>query len=466
MKGSRYILSVIGLVLAAVVGFMPSRTASAQVNLAFTSGFQVQNLNSSTAANVTISFYSLDGSSVAGSVDVTIPAGDDVTYASLPTNPGAPANFDGSAVLSSDQRIAAIANVVSPDLSLSFGGEAYVGVTQGSTTVSLPFLNKAYFNINSFVNVQNVGQSATDVTITYRGGGLSSPLARTYQNLQPGAAHRFDQAADPGLPAGFNGSATVTSTTSEIAAVATQVGRTTVQIYNGFSAGSTLPVFPLVATNNFGFVTGITLQNLGSTDTSVTVAYTPDDASSGTACTETKTVPANGSTFFAIDAFRIAQDGENCANGARFVGSGRVTANSTNQQLVGIVNQLNSAANKGGAYGAFDPNAGTPTVVFPLIMDRNAGFFTGLSIVNAGTLPVDIVCTYSGTTITQSRANVAAGASYTLQQYNVLGSGYVGSGTCKASGTNAATAKLVGIANEARTTGTKDTLFVYEGANN
>ena len=52
--------------------------------------------------------------------------------------------------------------------------------------------------------------------------------------------------------------------------------------------------------------------------------------------------------------------------------------------LVAIVNQLNPAGNKGAAYNAFNPTSGTERVVFPLVMDRNYGYFTGMNIVNVG----------------------------------------------------------------------------------
>ena len=147
---------------------------------------------------------------------------------------------------------------------------------------------------------------------------------------------------------------------------------------------------PLINANNSGFITGIAMQNAGTQATDVTVSYTPSAA--GAACTETKSVPAKGTAYFAVDSFATTQAGENCANGAVFVGSAKVTANSANQPLIAVVNQLNSRTNKGGAYDSFDSAAGTSTVVFPLIQDRVAGYFTGFSIVNVGTAVVESPC--------------------------------------------------------------------------
>lgn len=454
MKRFRFVAGAIAAAAAMAFSLLP-QGAQAQT-ISFSSGIQVQNLSSS-QANISIAFYPLRGTTASASVDATIPASGQVVYATLPS--AVVAGFDGSAVISSDQRIAAIANIVSPDLSLSFGGEAYVGVTQGSSTVSLPLLFKGVSGFNTFFNVQNVGQTTTNITVTYANGATES-----YNGLAPGASVRFDQATNTNLPDGFVGAATVTSSASDIAAVVTQVGPTTMLIYNGFStAGSTSPVFPLVNANNGGFITGISIQNTGSESTDVTVTYTPA-AGQGTACTETQTIPAGASRNFAVDAFRTSQDGETCANGTLFVGSGRVTNNSTNQNLVAIVNQLNQTTNKAGSYSGFDASAATDTVVFPLVQDRVAGFFTGLSIYNAGTVATTIECSYTNAVgVTQSQANVAPGETFAVVQNNAIANGYNGSGTCRAT---AAGARIVGIANQLRATGTTDTFFVYEGVNN
>jgi hypothetical protein len=451
----------------------------AQVTQPFASSIQLQNL-SSTTANITITFYEEEATSALGTpFSATIDPNGQVTYAVLngvPANdvtpPSLPDGFAGSAVVSSDQKVAAIVNLVSPDISLSFGGEAYVGVSEGSTNVSLPLLFKDYFNFSTFFNVQNVGSSTATVEVTYVGqigeGTTKTdfgPLTTDPVQIAAGAAFRFDQDANPDIPDDFIGSATVTSTGSDIAAVGVQVGTTTALVYNGFSSGSTFPVFPLVNTNRFNFETGIAMQNRGTEDTEVTVTYTP--SVEGTACTETKTIPAGESATFAIDAFRITIAGETCANGEAFLGSGEVTANSTNQPLVAAVNQLNQATvdggNKGGTYTAFDSAGGSQTVVFPLIQDRFFGYFTGLSITNVGDVATTVTCSFSGTTVTQTSESLEPGETFTPIQEGEIEQDYNGSGVCEAA---ASGARIVGIANQLLNGGTRDTFFVYEGTNN
>jgi hypothetical protein len=451
--------------VAAAAALFPGQAAQAQ-SFVFSSSFQVQNL-SSTGANISISFYPLGATDFSTSVPDTIPGNGQKTYATLPSQVAA--GFDGSAVIASDQRVAAIVNVNSPDLSLTFGGEAYVGVTEGSQSVSLPLLFKGSFGFNSFFNVQNVGQTATQVTVTFSGGGLSSPVTLPAVSVAPGAATRVDVGGNASLPPGFNGAATITSTASDIAAVATHVGPTTVLIYNGFSSGTTNPVFPLVNVNNFGYQTGIAIQNRGTAESQVTVTYTENGATTPT-CTETLTIPGNGgSGFFAITAFAAndANTTNNCPNGATFVGSARVSANSANVELVGTVDQLNSAQRKGGTYSGFSEADATSTVVFPLINDRNFGFFTGISLANTSDVAATVTCTYSGTSFRDENRPLPARGTLTIVNANQIGAGYNGSGTCTATGG----ATIVGVANQLRTSPNAngqqvDTFYVYEGANN
>lgn len=466
MRITRYVAGLAALGVAAATAFFPGRAAQAQ-SFTFSSSFQVQNL-SSTGANISISFYKLNEANAQTSVSDTIPGSGQKTYATLPSQ--VEAGFDGSAVIASDQRVAAIVNVNSPDLSLSFGGEAYVGVTEGSNSVSLPLLFKGSFGFNSFFNVQNVGQTATQVTVTYSGGGLSSPVVVPAVTVNPGSAARFDVGGNANLPPGFNGSATITSTASDIAAVATHVGPTTVLIYNGFASGTTNPVFPLVNSNNFGYLTGIALQNRGAQASNVTVTYTANGATAAT-CTETLNIPGNGgSAFFAINAFSAndpTPNDDTCQNGSTFVGSARVSANSANVELVGTVDQLNGGQRKGGTYSGFSEADATGTVVFPLINDRNFGFFTGISLANVTDTAATVTCTYSGTSYKDENQALPARGTLTIVNANKIGNGYNGSGTCTVTGG----ARIVGVANQLRSSPNSagqqvDTFYVYEGSNN
>jgi hypothetical protein len=435
---------VMALALLVVVG--PTSTYAANT---YSTGFQIQNLSNATA-NVTIAFYPQGSATASASVPTTINANSSATYATLPS--AVAAGFTGAAVISSDQSVASLVNVIANG-NFNYGA-SYSGVTAGGKSVTLPLLFKASFNFNTFFSVQNTSSTLANVTINYSNG-----TSQTAQ-IQPGSSTQFDQASNASLPAGFNGSAVVTSD-QDVAVAVVEAGPTTLLSYNGFTSTSTAPVFPLINANNSGFITGISLQNAGTQATDVTVSYTHSAA--GTDCTETQTIQPKGTAFFAITSFAQSNAGENCANGVIFVGSGKVTTNSTNQPLVGIVNQLNNNTKKGGSYNGANPAEATSTVVFPIIQDRFFSYFTGFNITNVGDVATPVTCTFSGQSATQSIASLAPGASFTAVQQGVIAPNYNGSGTCTASATGA---KIVGVLNQVSPSAATDAFFVSNGINN
>lgn len=418
--------------------------ATSAQSITYTAGFQVQNLDESNAATIQITFYNQNGT-VAATVNDTIPAGRSKTYFPLSAVSD---GFNGSVVISSDRDIRAITNILGNGTAY---GASYGGFTAGAQTVYVPLLMKANSGYNTWFNVQNTGSAPTDVTINYSDG-----LTASCTNLQPGAACTLNQATEAHAN-GWVGSAIVTAS-QPVAVTVIEVGPTTLFAYDGFTDGSTEVVMPLVNANNAGYITGIQIMNLGTTDTVVTVSYTPSLA--GTSCSETKTVPAGRSTTFALRAFAMSEPGENCADGQRFIGSARVTANSTGQKLVAIVNQLNASANKGAAYEGFDPSTATSTVVMPLIMDRNSNYWTGFSVVNVGNTQTTVTCTFSGSTHTE-RATLDSGKALIALQNGVIANGYVGSAICTASDNG----KIVGIVNELNSVLPGDAFLVYNAFN-
>jgi hypothetical protein len=231
--------------------------------------------------------------------------------------------------------------------------------------------------------------------------------------------------------------------------------------YSSFIATSTNPVIPLVNANNAGYRTGITIQNSGDTASEVTVSYTPSGA--GLECEETQTIPAGENKTYAFIAF---EDGSNsdCVALAKFVGSGAVTTNSTNQPLNAIVNQLKIGVN-GEAYGAFDTSTATGTVVLPLIMNANGGYWTSINLMNVGAAITDVTCTftpYGSVVLPTLTATLEPneGISFLQNAGDEFGTTkYVGSATCTTTG------QIIAVVNEVGPSSTADQLLVYEGFN-
>jgi len=424
------------LILALVLAMLLVGSVAGQ-GITYNTGFQVQNLGTGTAT-ITIIYYNQDGS-VAASVPDSIPAGGSKTYYPLTAVPD---GFNGSVVISSDMPIAAIANELG---NAGAYAASYAGFDAGATTINLPLIMRGNYGFNTWFNVQNAGTSDAHVTVTYTPGSAGSGATQT-ATIKPGAAYTFDQSTFTALGSMFVGSAQVTSDQA-IVATCNQVGPTTLFAYDGFTPAqsATTLAFPLVNANNYGYKTGIQIMNIGSAATTVTISYTPSVA--GTASTETKAIAAGASETFAYYHFT-----------ARFVGSGAVTANTASQNLVAVVNQLNSGANKGAAYGAFDPTAATDKISFPLIMAKNSGYYTGTTIQNVGTASTIVTITYSGSSAIDTRT-LAPGESWPFNQNDTFASTYVGSATVTATGG----VKIIGICNELKPSGTGDTFLVYEG---
>lgn len=429
---------VMSLVLVSIAG--------AQGPSVYNSGFQVQNLSATDPATIAIEYYNQDGT-IAATTSDTIAPNSSNTYFPI----GAPAGFNGSVVINSDQPVAAITNVLADGFDF---GASYGGFSAGSNSVSLPLIMKGNFGFDTWFNVQNAGVDATTVTVEYAGTACTESAT-----IQPGAAATFEQASNACLTAGYVGAATVTTDDPLDAVVATvlETGPTTLFAYNGFGPGDLMPVMPLMQANNFGFHTGIQIQNQGTLETEAVVTYTPAPGEPGTECTETQTIAAGASATFALYAFSTTTGTttSTCTFGEQFVGAAAVTSNSASQPLVGIINQTNFVA-KGSAYSSFNTIAASDTIVMPLIMDQNFGFFTGFNVMNVGAAATDVSCSFTGSALTVD-GTIDPGEALNHVQLNFLPAGYVGSATC--TGTD-----IIGVVNELATAA-GDNLFTYEAFN-
>lgn len=424
------------VVLLLLTGILVS-TASAGA-FTYSSGIQVQNL-SGTDANIIVTYYNKDGS-VNATVPDTILANKSKTYFPVDVSDG----FDGSVVISADQPVAAISNV------LGDGGNAsasYVGTSLGGSPVNIPLLMKNNSGYNTWFNVQNTGGSDATVNIAYSDGSSAGPVT-----IKPGAAHTFDQSAEFHSATVFSG---VVTSDQPVAVSVIEESSAIMFAYSGFVGGSSNPVMPLINANNSGYQTGVQIQNTGSTSTNVTVSY---KAVVGSDCTETQTIPGESSATFALAAFANGSN-STCVPNATFIGSASVTSNSAGHDLTVIVNQLGTS--NGEAYGGFDPASASDTVVMPLIMDRNSGYFTGFNIQNVGSSSTTVNCAFTNTSYSVSKT-LAAGEALSDIQNNKIADSYVGSGTCVASG--GTDNLIVGVVNELKAS-SMDAFLVYEGIN-
>ncbi len=449
---------------------------SAQAPSAYESTVNITNITDS-AGSITLTYYNSDGS-VAATYGDTIAALETKFYTTLPA---VSAGFDGSMIISSSVELASSSMVIGKDGSDNAMNYAnYIGVSSGSDTVYLPLLMDSNYGFSTYFYIQNTGTSATDVTITY-GDGLSVPPVT---NLQPGASVKIDNLAEAHVSKKFSAELT---TTGSIAVAVVEFGDDSLGFgkpllaYNGFSSGPTNPVIPMVNQNNYGYWTAIPIQNLGGTDTTVTLTYNPTKA--GTSCTETLTIPAGGSAEFGSYAhvFTPQTPGTTCVLGEQFVGNAIVTQNSANQPLVGIMNQsstIDPTLDKAGALMTLNINDATAKIAFPEVYQWYGAdtWWSSITITNVsgGTLPIgDITCrgigSAGGTPEDQTWSNTAAIAdgegwiTDLWQGWGPFSDGFLGGVTCE----SASGGELLGILNNLgfSATATIDSLGVYEGIN-
>lgn len=441
----------------------------AQAFTSYDSGVQVQNLQN-TPGSVTLKSYTETGqeTTVVAADPISANGSNNYYGPTLPLGEG----FKGAMVVSADVQVAAIANINTPGFAAA---ASYLAASEGTTTVQLPLLMQNNAGYNTWFAVQNTTNQDTTINIVY-----SSGLTLNNVELKANGVKTFSQ--KPGAGETHSKpvfSAIITSGQPIVAAVIEENDKQMLA-YTGFTGGAKFPVFPLVNTNNIGLQTGIQILNFGDVATEVTVTYTPaPGANNGQACTETQTIPQKDSRTFALHVFAPGESNawdqaSNCVDGARFVGSGKVTVNSANTDLTAIVNQSSksdSTTVMAGAYGAFNPDDATGKVVLPLML-KNRGaaykFWTGFNIQNLSGTASTLTCTYTkfgsmSADLVRTYDLPANGAANVLQNADPgLPEDYYGSATC----TTNPNVPIVGVVNElSQTDPNSERLLVYEGAN-
>jgi len=237
-------------------------------------------------------------------------------------------------VVSADVSVASASMVIGEDsLGDPMNYASYVGVSAGSPTVYLPLLMDSNYGFSTYFAVQNTSSNPVDVAISYTDG-----LSNSIVGLQPGASVTIDNQGEAHTQAVF--AATLTATGGDIAVAVVEWGDGSygkpLYAYNGFSNGSTNPVFVMVNENNYDYWTSLQVQNIGTVATTVTLQYTP--TSGGTACTETLTINPGEMEVFGTYAFVFTPQtpGSTCVMGETFIGVASVLTNSASQNLVEV----------------------------------------------------------------------------------------------------------------------------------
>jgi len=267
-------------------------SASSQVTIATvlknkfnqTTKFSVQNADSG-VIDITVTFYNSDDPGAAAIVVLSnnVPVGSAKSYDLGTLSNITAGSFNGSAIVTAVKTgTSTPANIVASALELGTGtgkyndAKAYEGVSSGAKTIFMATaLCDVFGGQSSFYAVTNTSQTTpTNVTVTYSGGKTDS--------ADLGAGKKASFAACTVNNAGYSGSATVTSTVTDIVVVGKvqDAGRATA--FLGEAAGSAklaLPYVRYTADANFGGGENrqrsfIAIQNVGNDPvTNVVVKY-------------------------------------------------------------------------------------------------------------------------------------------------------------------------------------------------
>jgi len=419
----------------------PANAAARTEFASLTSGIQIQNLGTA-PANAVIDYYNTDGSKAASQSVPGIPVNG--SFTAFGSTMSVNAGFSGSAVVSADQPVSAIVNLLSAG---PVTGEAYDGVNAPATSMNVPLFQQGNHGYNTSIHIQNSVGVANTVTITFNGPGAPGAFS---VNLAPNASISIDASNDHITVGTFIGSAVV-SGTSPIAVEVNQTNDAILFSYTGSAIGSPTIYAPLLMTNNHGFSTGLQVQNIDTTKTTTLSLF----LNGGATPAETVTVgPGQSHTWYPIPGTSLT--------GTTFIGSGKVVSSDPSVQLLGAVNEL-STGGQGMTYNTF--SSGTQSVQMPLVMFNNHGYYTGEQIQNVGPTASTVDLIVNGSTV--DTQTIQPGASFTWFSFTngaIYGNQKVTSAIAKG---RSSTDQLVGIVNEITNPQIAgDSSFSYEGFNN
>lgn len=381
-------ISIMLLTLVVVMAVIVSSAFAAATTKTLSTVFAVQNLSSTTTANVVVDyrFAKNDGGGPwtnvsAASSTFTVTAGSAVNIAQYfdPTM----TNGRGSATISADQPIAAIVNQLARNQVATSG--SYSGFDSGAGSVYAPLvfknLSTSVGTINSTLTIMNTGSAATDFNIVYISAVTFQPVfTATVSNLAVGESYYADQSLEAGLPNGYYGSAVVNATTGggTLAVVGNQfTGSDGLLTYNGFKSteGFTSWAVPLYLCRLAnGFSSPITVQNVSGSQLdigAISIAFSPSAGSPFTV-TNPSAIPPNASYVFnpRVDL--------TCPTGSQ--GSAIVTASGN---VVVLVNELQAGSAAAMSYNGVRTDSTNKTALSPVTFSRLAnGYSTVMTVQN------------------------------------------------------------------------------------
>lgn len=334
-------------------------------------------------------------------------------------------------VISSNVQVVAQAGVAGTG-AIRFSG-SYIGFSAGATTTYVPSVAYNLAGWYSMFSVQNVGNAATDITVTIT---CLDGTEGTYTQAGVPAQASVTWAMKNTLPTGFttstvcDGSAVVTSTSQPVVAVNNQ-NKPTTGATNTFEAaptGATKLYVPNLQNAFNGWNAALTIQKLAAGNTTVTVVY--DDGDPNDTCALTDAAPS----------CKLYMPNTHTATG-RF---GAVITSDASP-ILAIAGATRAAQGWSGATSAIA--AGSEAVAVPNVSKDYYGWRSAINCQNVGTTATTLKVSYSGAEASAyNTAELAAGESIQIAVFSeaFLTAPWQGGATITANTAGAAIACTVG----------------------
>jgi uncharacterized protein YkwD len=355
----------------------------------YTTVIYVQN-TATQPAHVTIRYLDTTGAPVGAGDSVAALASNAVWAVRQDNGNSFGSGGAGSAVVSSDQPIAAFVNEFAPGNASDASSYTAIPTTSatGGTLFAPTIASAAYGGYTTGIGLVNVGNSATTITITYRDStgavagtqSLSGVAAGAYRGVYSGDS---GQPGDAKLPGGFGGTATISASAGgQLAAIVNEIGPGgQFSSYNAVPAGGTTLYAPVALKGAYGgYNTGMAIQNTTGSSGTVTINYYD---SGGAPTTHSFPIAANGSGA-------VYQGTDIPTSGAY---TAKITSTVAVAAIVNEVAPVTGAAQQSTSYNAL--LAGASFGHLPLVESSGSdGWSTGLGIMNIGSVSTTATLTY------------------------------------------------------------------------
>ncbi len=378
----------------------------------FNSGQQVQNVGSAAATGILTAYDQAGKSFNCGQRPIAPGASQTfLSNSDCPVND----NFQGSAIVSADQDLAAIVNVNNRSMGAAAGQYQGTDIVEADTTLFFPLVKNDHSGRTTTFFVQNVSDSPNNISAVFTVNGRTYGWNRS--NVPANAMVVIEPAdTNPPVPAGQGNVGSLIVTGSQPLAGSSLESATGAVVAENLQAskafieadGAQTVYCPLYRNDHTsrGQTTGAQVQNIGSSVADVQFRVNANGQTFGPY--RATIAPNESFTFFAP-----ALTSPTIPSGT--VGSATITSNNP---IVAVVNDRGTSAEGFDlltTYGCF--GEGSTEVNVPLAKEFSGGNTTGVQVQNAGDSPAKATLVYrstDGRSLTiQTRNPIPAGQSVT-----------------------------------------------------